>query len=75
MKTVLKPKTQWGSWREEAVVAQKRTHETMNTVYDAKDLCTPSTRPGADDHLQHPSRCGRLLSYKDGRQEYLGAPE
>ena len=75
MKTILKPKTVWNEWREQLVVAQKRTHETMNTVYDPKELCAPSTRVGADDHLQHPSRRGRLLSYKDGRQEYIGAAE
>lgn len=70
MKTILKPKTEWGSWREEAVIAQKRTTVKMTGYYDpSKDMSAPSVRIGADDHLQHPSRSGNTLMYRDGRTE------
>ena len=71
MKTVLKPKTAWGIWREEAVVAQKRTFNRMGgDAYDPREgMSAPAVRPGADDHMQHPSRSGNTLTYRDGRTE------
>ena len=72
MKTVLKPKSEWGSWREEAVVAQKRTINPMKGGdYVPKELVAPAVRVGADDHMQHPSRTGNTLTYRNGRQEKL----
>lgn len=70
MKTILKPKTEWGSWKEEAVVAQKRTTVKMTGHYDpSTGMSAPATRLGADDHMQHPSRSGNTLTYRDGRTE------
>jgi len=72
LKTVLKPKTEWGSWREEAVVAQKRTKTTMSGGdYVPKELVAPAVRVGADDHMAHPSRSGNTLTYRNGRQERI----
>ena len=71
MKTVLKPKTEWCSWKEEAVVAQKRTKTTMSGDYVPKELVAPAVRIGADDHMAHPSRTGNTLTYRNGRQEKL----
>jgi len=69
MKTVLKPKTMWGSWKEELVVAAKRTFKPMEGSYHPHELSAPATRPGADDHMQYPSRNGNTLTYRDGRTE------
>lgn len=69
MKTVLKPKTMWGSWKEEAVVAQKRTFTPMKGEYHPTELSAPAVRTGADDHMAHPSRRGNKLFYRDGREE------
>ena len=71
MKTVLKPKTEWGSWKEELVVAAKRTFAPMEGNYHPKELSEPATRIGADDHNQYPSRRGNTLRYKDGREERI----
>lgn len=71
MKTVLKPKTEWGVWREEAVVAQKRTFKPMEGSYHPTELSAPAIRPGADDHMKYPSRSGNTLTYRDGRIEGL----
>ena len=70
MKTILKPKTEWGSWKEEAVVAQKRTTVKMTGNYDpSTGMSAPAVRIGADDHMQHPSLRGNTLHYRDGRTE------
>ena len=67
MKTVLKPKTEWGSWKEEAVVAQKRTTTPMKGgKYESRELTAPAVRIGADDHMKHPSRTNNILRYRDG---------
>ena len=71
MKTVLKPKTEWGVWRGEAVVAQKRTFKPMEGSYHPTELSAPAIRPGADDHMKYPSRSGNTLTYRDGRIEGL----
>lgn len=71
MKTVLKPKTVWDSWREEAVVAQKCTTDKMSGSYHCSELGEPSVRLGADDHMEWPSRRGSYLFYRDGRQERI----
>ena len=69
MKTILKPKSEWGRWREEAVVAQKRTKTMMSGDYVPKELVAPAVRIGADDHMAHPSRSGNTLTYRGGRTE------
>lgn len=69
MKTILKPKTEWGSWKEEAVVAQKRTFKPMEGSYHPTELSAPAIRPGADDHMKYPSRTGKTLRYRDGKEE------
>ena len=70
MKTILKPKTEWGSWKQEAEVAQKRTTVKMTGSYDpSKDMLAPAVRIGAEDHMQHPSLRGNTLYYRDGRTE------
>lgn len=71
MKTVLKPKTVWDSWKEELVVAAKRTSTPMKGSYHPTELSAPATRPGADDHMKHPSRSGNTLRYRDGREERM----
>ena len=71
MKTVLKPKTQWDSWREELVVAAKRTFKPMEGSYRPHELSAPAVRLGADDHMKHPSRKGSTLQYRDGRKEKI----
>ena len=72
MKTILKPATIWGSWSEKQVlvVAQKRTTAKMTGNYDpSTGMSAPAVRLGADDHMQHPSRSGNTLTYRDGRIE------
>jgi len=71
MKTVLKPTTMWDSWKEELVVASKRTFKPMEGSYHPHELSAPATRPGADDHMQYPSRRGNTLCYRDGREERI----
>jgi len=71
MKTVLKPKTEWASWREELVVAAKRTFKPMEGSYHPHELSAPAVRLGADDHMKHPSRKGSTLQYRDGRKEKI----
>jgi hypothetical protein len=71
LKTVLKPKTEWDTWKEELVVAAKRTFQPMDGSYRPKELSEPATRIGADDHDQHPSRRGNTLRYRDGREERI----
>ena len=71
MKTILKPKSEWGSWREEAVVAQKRTFTPMEGSYHPTELSAPAIRSGADDHMQYPSRRGNTLRYRSGKEEKL----
>lgn len=73
MKTILKPKSEWGAWREEAVVAQKRTFNRMGgDSYDPREgMSAPAIRPGADDHMKYPSRHGDTLLYRDGRKERM----
>ena len=39
--------------------------------YVPKELVAPAVRVGADDHMQHPSRTGNTLTYRNGRQEKL----
>ena len=68
MKTVLKPKTEWDSWREELVVAAKRTFKPMEGSYHPEELSAPAVRLGADDHMQYPSRRGSTLRYRDGSE-------
>jgi hypothetical protein len=50
-KIILKPKTEWDSWREELVVAAKRTYTPMEGSYHSEELSAPAIRPGADDHM------------------------
>lgn len=69
MKTILKPKTMWDSWKEELVVASKRTFKPMEGSYHPHELSAPAVRLGADDHMKHPSRRGNTLCYRDGREE------
>lgn len=69
LKPVIKPKTEWDSWREELAVAQKRTYTSMEGSYHPAELSAPAIRPGADDHMQYPSRNGNTLQYRDGREE------
>lgn len=71
MKTILKPRSERDSWREEAVVAQKRTTDKMSGSYDCPEIGGSSVRLGADDHMEWPSRRGRHLVYRDGRQEKI----
>lgn len=71
MKTVLKPKTEGASWREELVVAAKRTFKPMEGSYHPHELSAPAVRLGADDHMKHPSRKGSTLQYRDGRKEKI----
>ena len=68
-KIILKPKTEWDSWREELVVAAKRTYTPMGGSYHPEELSAPAVRLGADDHMQYPSRRGSTLCYRDGREE------
>jgi hypothetical protein len=37
-------------------------------TYSGADLTAPATRPGADDHMEHPSRRGNTLVYRDGKE-------
>lgn len=37
--------------------------------YDARELALPNHRPGCNDHINHPSRVGGELRYRDGRVE------
>ena len=70
MKTILKPKTEWGSWKQEAEVAQKRTTVKRTGAYDpTRDMLAPAARVGASDHEQYPSLRGNTLHYRDGRTE------
>ena len=71
LKTIIKPATIWGSWSEKQalVVAQKRTHASMEGSYHPAELSAPAVRHGADDHMQYPSRNGNTLRYRDGREE------
>ena len=69
LKLVLKPKTEWDSWRAELAVAQKRTHASMEGSYHPAELSEPAVRHGADDHMKYPSRNGNTLQYRDGREE------
>jgi len=71
LKTILKPKSERDSWREEAVVAQKRTTDKMSGSHYCPELGEPSVRLGADDHMEWPSRRGSHLVYRDGRQERI----
>ena len=71
MKTILKPKSERDSWREEAAVAQKRTTDKMSGSYHCPELGEPAIRLGADDHMEWPSRRGSYLVYRDGRQEKI----
>ena len=71
MKTVLKPKTVWDSWREELGVAAKRTFKPMDGSYHPTELSAPAVRLGADDHMKYPSRKGNTLQYRDGRKEKI----
>ena len=71
MKTVLKPTTMWDSWKEELVVASKRTFKPMEGSYHPHELSAPAVRLGADDHMKHPSRKGSTLQYRDGRKEKI----
>ena len=71
MKTVLKPTTDRFNWKEELVVAAKRTFKPMEGSYHPTELSAPATRPGADDHMEHPSRRGNTLRYRDGREERI----
>lgn len=67
-KIILKPKTEWDSWREKLVVAAKRTYTPMEGSYHSEELSAPAIRPGADDHMQRPSRRGSTLRYRDGSE-------
>jgi hypothetical protein len=40
-------------------------------TYDGAELRKSVERPGADDHLQYPSRMNDRLHYRDGRVEYV----
>ena len=71
MKTVLKPRTEWNSWRKELVVAAKRTFKPMEGSYHPHELSAPAVRLGADDHMKYPSRKGSTLQYRDGRKEKI----
>jgi len=39
--------------------------------YDGHELKVAAVRPGADNHMQLPSRVGDMLFYRDGRVEAL----
>ena len=69
MKTVLKPTTDRFNWKEELVVAAKRTFKPMEGSYHPHELSAPAVRLGADDHMKYPSRRGSTLCYRDGREE------
>jgi len=69
LKSVIKPKTEWDSWKAELAVAQLRTHTSMEGSYHPAELSAPAVRSGADDHMKYPSRNGNTLSYRDGREE------
>ena len=68
-KIILKPRTEWDSWRKELIVAAKRTYTSMEGSYHPEELSAPAVRLGADDHMQYPSRRGSTLCYRDGREE------
>ena len=68
-KIILKPKTEWDSWRDELVVAAKRTYTPMEGSYHPEELSAQAIRIGADDHMQYPSRRGSTVRYRDGREE------
>lgn len=71
MKTVLKPTTDRFNWKEELVVAAKRTFTPMKGSYHPVELSAPAVRPGADDHMKHPSRRGNTLFYRSGKEERM----
>ena len=59
-------KQKWGDWKKDTETAQKRTTVKMEGVYN--EPTKPAVRPGADDHMQHPSRRGSTLRYRDGSE-------
>ena len=60
-------KQKWGDWKKDTEIAQKRTTVKMTGVYDpSTGMTAPAVRVGADDHMQHPSRRGSTLRYRDG---------
>ena len=71
MKEVIKVSTTWGDWREEIKIAKPITANKMEGAYRGSELDLASVRLGGDDHLNHPSRNGCTLKYKDGRVEKL----
>jgi hypothetical protein len=56
-------------WMADIATAKPQTFSKMVGIYN--EPTKPAVRPGADDHLKHPSRMGQQLSYKDGREEKL----
>ena len=68
-KIILKPRTEWDSWRKELVVAAKRTYTPKEGNYHPAELSAPAIRPGADDHMKYPSRNGSTLRYRDGTEK------
>lgn len=71
MNEVIKVSTTWGDWREEIKIAKPITANKMEGTYRGSELDLASVRIGGDDHLNHPSRNGCTLKYKDGRVEKL----
>ncbi len=52
---------------------RKIYHNTIHRIpgpsYDGLEILITVQRPGADDHMQYPSRRGNRLFYRDGRVE------
>ncbi len=44
-------------------------HHIPGPSYDGLEILITVQRPGADDHMQYPSRRGNRLFYRDGRVE------
>lgn len=62
-------KQKWGDWKKDTEIAQKRTTVKMTGIYDpSTGMTAPAVRVGADDHMQHPSRRGSTLRYRDGSE-------
>ena len=50
-------------------VAQPNEINKMKGSWMCPELTLPAVRPGADDHLEYPSRRGNTLYFKNGRTE------
>lgn len=58
-------------WLKDIETAQIMTTKKMSGVYHCPELSLPAVRPGADNHMEYPSRRGNTLYYRDGRTERI----